>query len=1143
MKKTKLFAAFLTCMFAGVAFGLISLESGVAATLPSGQDYALQYSRYQLKEANAKVTYEGESVRTVNGCVTFKNVGEYIIEYASETVQVDVYKEAPESNFVFVENFSEVSSGLEWALPTVEITDFLGNVKSDYSITVLQGEEELCSFDSIDDAVYTFVENGDYRIRYDYETVFRTTDSYYYNVKASDKKTVYVSNYHRKSLPISEALDMEDFYGYYKGNKYDCNVLINGVEITSSTYEFTAGGEYEVEASSTIEGDDLKVEFILKVEYDYSKAFTTYDCLEVTDHIVSCPPNAHINRSNDGIQILTDKSDSTAVFGGVLDLAEIPSNQNVIEFHVLSNDYATMDFINVRLIDIYDPTNWIMVKWINCKDGGGTPKNLGTHSYVYVESSTGINTLITDKGKTVNYTATFYNKFRTDTSMFQFQMDYKNLQLYHYDMSYNASRHKSLCDLDDATKYGNDKVWKGFTDGKCYVQLEFLSVSGSQSGVIVTQIGGQNIYDYFANSDKFGLITLDADIEYIQNGLPSGVVGMKYPLPSAFTENIVRGEFDVSRKLYLGDEAVTDLIAENTFTPNEAGNYTLKFTTIDVFGRTVVYDMPFEVVDEYNEVLITEVPAGEPKVNSYWSVPEFVCSGGHGILKTETALFIDGVEVEQDEAGQVFIQNPCDIEVVVTVTDYLNRVKEETFTYTVSYSGSFFDIQGLPDCVKKGQTIEIPYFAAYNYDLKPTDSGYVMTTDIYVNGEAVTSGQAYTVSDENDLVFWFIADEGKATEEIEIYTVKVEEVAESGDMSGYFVCSDTVTAVTKDEYQSFSFATSSVVTFKNALAADSLNLQFGFDKGTVGVSSFTIRLTDYFNPSIYLDLDVYAYNDGYSKVVVGDKEGYVPGSVTGTKFDVYYNNLESSLQSAAGLQYVKINRTAQNNVFKGFEKGLVKLSFIFDNVSSATEFKVFSFGNQTFNRFVYTKGDRQGPMFMFNELMEAHQEMSINSVLSLNNYKAYDVLQGLGTIKASLVDPSGNYLYKNKNLELVEETTLSKYGYWVLIYTGFDSLGNSTQKKINIYVVDEIKPTVNVDSSKIKAKYSIGETLSIPQAVVADDTAVTVNVYVLSPDGKFNFVNEGDKFRLTMKGNHTLCFLVYDVDYNITRVEIEFTVS
>ena len=80
-------------------------------------------------------------------------------------------------------------------------------------------------------------------------------------------------------------------------------------------------------------------------------------------------------------------------------------------------------------------------------------------------------------------------------------------------------------------------------------------------------------------------------------------------------------------------------------------------------------------------------------------------------------------------------------------------------------------------------------------------------------------------------------------------------------------------------------------------------------------------------------------------------------------------------------------------------------------------------------------------------------------------------------------------------------------------------------------------------ASKIKAKYFVGETISIPEAVVEDDTAVTVNVYVMSPDGKFNFVNEGEKFRLTMKGNHTLCFLVYDVDYNITRVEIEFTVS
>ena len=118
-----------------------------------------------------------------------------------------------------------------------------------------------------------------------------------------------------------------------------------------------------------------------------------------------------------------------------------------------------------------------------------------------------------------------------------------------------------------------------------------------------------------------------------------------------------------------------------------------------------------------------------------------------------------------------------------------------------------------------------------------------------------------------------------------------------------------------------------------------------------------------------------------------------------------------------------------------------------------------------------------------------------------------------------------------------------KYGYWILTYVASDNLGNTETKKINIYVVDEIKPEVSVNTSSIKESYSVGNSISIPQVNVVDDNSYTVKIYVLTPDGKYHFVSAGEEFVLNLKGKHKLCYLVYDVDYNITRVEKEFVVA
>lgn len=1138
-KKLLIFICTIACM-TSLLFVCLSIVSSASTQKDAGkQEYALQYTRYELKETDAKVTYEGESVRTVNGTVTFKKTGSYYIEYASETIKVDVYKEIPESTFVIKENFSEVVAGIPQVMPKLEIVDFLGNAVSKYSITVLQNENELFTTQSDKDEDFIFSSVGEYVLRYDYDSVFNVVDSYYYDVKAIDKKTISVGNWDKKALLISEDLDLSELYGYYKGVKYDSEVSIDGVVCSVDNYSFTVSGLHEVVVNSTVDGEALTREFNINVVYDISKAFTTTDCIGVTDELVQVPKKAN-NRNDMGVEIITAKSDSKAVYGGILDLSQTQKGNNLIEFHVLSDDYATMDFINVRLIDIYDPNNWIMVRWLNCFDGGGTPKEKGSHSYVYVSSSTGIDTLSTDKGKFVNYTATFYNKFMSGTSMFQFQMDYENLQLYHYQSSY--SRQQLLCDLDDATVVGNDKVWKGFTDGKCYVQLEFLSVSGTRSGVIVTQIGGQDIYDHFENAQSYNPVVVDTDIEYVKNGLPDGVVNSKYSLPTELNDSLIKKDLDVERKLYFGNEDITNQIVGEEFTPTATGDYFLKFFATDVFGRKLVYEMPFMVVNSHVDVTISRSKDSQPKVNSHWQVPEIMFEGGHGLLQSEMHVLIDGQERELDEAGQVFINNPCEIDLIVKVTDYLGYVKEETFEYSVTHKGVLFDIKGLPDSVIKGQTITVPRFAAYNCDLPSDAEGYEMDVAIYINGEYAKADSIYKVPNVSELVFFFIADEGQSTESVQAKTIKVKEVEDKGEMTGFFKYDDSVNADTKTEYQSFEFLNSTTIEFRNPVAADNLNLQFGFDSSKVGISNFIVRLSDYYDSSKYVDLDIYSYNNQYSKFLVGNKESYIPGSFGTAKYNFYYNNIDCNLQSALGIQYVKIDRTANNNVFNGFTNGIVKISFIFDTVSSLTEFKIFSIGNQSFNSFVYANGDKKGPMLVFNERIESYREVQFGKTIEVSSCVAYDVLQGIGNVKISLVDAKGQSIYKNTDISKVQPVNFDKYGYWILTYIATDSLGNTESRKINIYVVDEVKPEVSVDFSSIKDSFEVGKSIKAPSVSVLDDSSYTIKIYVLSPDGKYNFITEGEEFVFAIKGNYRLSYLVYDVDYNITRVEKTITV-
>ena len=182
-------------------------------------------------------------------------------------------------------------------------------------------------------------------------------------------------------------------------------------------------------------------------------------------------------------------------------------------------------------------------------------------------------------------------------------------------------------------------------------------------------------------------------------------------------------------------------------------------------------------------------------------------------------------------------------------------------------------------------------------------------------------------------------------------------------------------------------------------------------------------------------------------------------------------------------------------------------------------------------------------MLLFNDLKSNYEEVAYGTEYVISECKAYDVLQGIGNVVVSFTDPTGKAIYNNTAINKVSAVKMNKYGYWILTYTATDNLGNRTQTKINVYVPDTTSPVISVNLSEIKESYVSGETISIPEASITDDTGYTLKIYVLTPDGKYHFVSGDMTYKAQTKGKNVLVYMAYDNDYNIARTEKEFIVE
>ena len=1117
-----------------------------ASEKPVAREYALQYSKYSLSGNVVSVTFDGKDVRVINNSITLTKEGTYVIEYENKKVNLMVYETIPESEVAFdSEMIYEIGAYERFIVPSAEITDFLGNEITSYRVEFVDADGNTAyTLPSGVTGTYLFETTGNCKINYVYDSVFKVEDVISYDVNVVDKKVVvYPEVLDIDTLYIGDVLSTEDFFGYYQGNRYPAEIYVDNAKIYED-YTFTAMKKSSIRITSDILGERVSKTYSFDIDINYQRFFETDKCNGVSSSRVPFTTRKDFNavvRADLGVDVVAAESGATVTYKGIVDLTKLNSTQNIIEFFVKSSADACMDYVNVKLTDIFDANNWLLVKWANCT-AGGVAKTAGYHSYVSVQSSTGIATYATGFAA---YTSNFYHMYKNIGHAFQIQFDYSNKILKTYNDNYN--RQGDVADLDDPTVFG-DKVWNGFTDGRCYIQIEMISVSGKDAGVIIGQIGGKNMNQLYSDTESFNTIRIDTDPDYFGN-FPKGVVNYPYNIPQPFTTDILRGSYDVAVRLTdpTGVDVTGD-ITDGTFVPHKAGHYTVKYVAKDIFGRDIEKTETISILSEYPTITIKGVSSADPQIMSWWKVPEFNVTGGCGKLDITYDLEIDGEKVEPNDAGYVYVNSVCEIKFSVKATDYLGVSEEETTFYGVTYDGVYMGISGVPQYLKSGQVIDVPRFFSFNGNADKSSDGYNLSCKTYINGVDYTGKDSYTVDNlSEEVIFRFVADEGGENETEEIRSVAVGEVATKNDMSGYFDYG-TATAVNADNRIEFTFNTQTSIVFKNPVAVDDLILKFGFTGSVVGtINSFRVKMEDYFDSSSQLYFDFYKYNENDTYSILrsaGANDAYIPGSLSGIPYSFVYCNNTMRIQSSGGTVYLNVSKDVNGNEFEGFKSGLIRLSFEFDQVSGSMGFAIEQIGNQTFKKASYVRGDRVGPMLLFKKDVFVYEEYSINTKYKVLDCVGYDVLQGRSDVFFKIVSPSGVILKNGEKVKDLDEISLDEYGNYVVRYYSQDALGNESYKDIVVRVLDEIAPQIVVSGNNLKDAYKVGDKIRIPTATFTDNTdGYTSLIYVLTPTGSYEFTAGGSEYQFKVKGTYYVVYSVKDADYNVSRERIKVVVK
>ena len=244
-------------------------------------------------------------------------------------------------------------------------------------------------------------------------------------------------------------------------------------------------------------------------------------------------------------------------------------------------------------------------------------------------------------------------------------------------------------------------------------------------------------------------------------------------------------------------------------------------------------------------------------------------------------------------------------------------------------------------------------------------------------------------------------------------------------------------------------------------------------------------------------------------------------------FVFLYDNLLGKFFGENNIELLTPQTYADGNRFEGFSGG-VYVDIVCGEVDAQSLFVLNMLSNQSFNAASFPNdSELQGPEIYTG--IAGETVTSINSVFSVPEVQAFDVLQHSATCTINIYDPDNRHIVHNLKMDGEYLLALTKYGVYRIEYNAVDYIGNVTRKTLTIVVKDEIAPEIEM-KGEILPTYKLNEELHVPEVTVWDNTDAEVKVQLLirTPDRGFKTVNSGETFALAAKGKYE--FIVYAMD-------------
>ncbi len=974
----------------------------------------------------------------------------------------------------------------------------------------------------------------------------------------------------------------------YYGEKTASNPFVelpSGELIKTNELEFSQTGTYKIKYN--LIHNSLPITFTQEIEVK-DNYFTI--SVDNGSYIKKSDDIDRLNSSKDGL-IASLAEDTTLYYNKIINLNDVDENglSNVIEVepilgHFTDSKYvADQSKIYVTLTDCYDERITLTLKMGRsenytgtffpgvltymqvCKglDKGDLP-NLGRTRQIVLDGEK--YRLWPDEEGSMN--VGMFNATSSMTTGAKWMYEPSTKRVY---LTYNDKENFLVTDLDEPIIYESEGLFPGFTTGEVKVSIHALSYySPINARIELISIGNDNLYELYDNkySDNVKPIIntkYDKDSFYV-------ALGEKVNIPNAEVIDVNKRS-DAIINVYTGyntDNRVNVSIENNSFIASKPDLYTIEYKAIDKAGNETIKTINVIVKETANSKTINlEL---EPFALSCGSITKFKYnvteSLNSNIEDVKVVISVSSPHQNQiiDSTNEFIPFYDDEYRVTVEYSDKVSHYVDEYIVKSQKTDEIFFvDNFKLPKYFIKGFKYAIDNVYAYTFI-----NGYPETKT--PNYYAVYDGEEVEIKDLSNFTIDSSKDSVKLVARLNDYSLESKEIEildcsynddyKKIDMTKLFLgdftpnyINDKGNRIADIVYVSNKLNGSNTLSFINSVLVDMFKLTYRITEQNSNYESFTIKLTDSIDESLYSTIKFYNKEDGTyisinneSLQKLNDYSFY-----SNNKNTIMYNYYSSSLYVGTNIFKVKFN-CPSNKCYIG-----ITLDGIYDNAG----IQISEINNQIISGNNYN--DNAAPEIVYQDF-QGHYPLG--EVINISKFYSGDVLKGIdvNTISFSVVGPDGSTVYdKDDNVitsldpNVYNTIKLTNIGNYYCIYKVQDFNGRVSTAQVCISCIDTTNPEIVLDNmndgatiivkagNKIEIDFTIKDDLSIPKNMKAFIHLYCIDQYSYVPNiSKIDYKNmpEDGKFKesfvINVRGNYEAQIHVYDEYGNeaVKRIEI-----